>query len=350
MLRGCGKCSRLQGGETVVSYRWLVLLIPFLLLGACEREQPPAEPAAEVEITEWVVPFENSRPRDPYYENANRVWFVGQRDGYLGIFNPETEEFTRIDLPEGAGPHNVIVDDQGVAWYAENVLGFIGRIAPDGTLARIPMPDPAATDPHTLIGDGEGNIWFTVQGGNFVGRLVKATQAVDLIPVPTGLARPYGITVTPDGTPWVALFGTNKLARIDTAALILSEIELPREDARPRRIAATPHGMIWYVDYAQGYLGRYDPQSGDFAEWRAPAGEASRPYGMAADDQGRLWFVETGPSPNRLVGFDPEAESFFSLTEIDSGGGAVRHIMYHAPSGTLWFGTDTNTLVRATLP
>jgi virginiamycin B lyase len=60
--------------------------------------------------------------------------------------------------------------------------------------------------------------------------------------------------------------------------------------------------------------------------------------------------VETGPSPNRLVGFDPGTESFFSITDIPSGGGSVRHMFYHEPDNTIWFGTDANTIGRASLP
>ena len=33
-----------------------------------------------------------------------------------------------------------------------------------------------------------------------------------------------------------------------------------------------------------------------------------------------------------------------------SGGGAVRHMVYHAPSNSMWFGTDTGTIGRARLP
>ena len=74
--------------------------------------------------------------------------------------------------------------------------------------------------------------------------------------------------------------------------------------------------------------------------------EACRP----TDGRDRLWFVETGPSPNRFVGFDPEMESFFSVTDIGSGGGAVRHMVFHAPTRSIWFGTDANTVGRAKVP
>lgn len=70
---------------------------------------------------------------------------------------------------------------------------------------------------------------------------------------------------------------------------------------------------------------------------------------MAVDARDRLWFVETGSQPNRLVGFNPKTAEFFSIMEIPSGGGTVRHMFFHAPTRTLWFGTDANTIARARL-
>ena len=60
--------------------------------------------------------------------------------------------------------------------------------------------------------------------------------------------------------------------------------------------------------------------------------------------------VETGPDPNRLVGFDPANEEFFAIADIPSGGGSVRHMHYHAPASEIWFGTDTGTIGRAVIP
>jgi virginiamycin B lyase len=72
---------------------------------------------------------------------------------------------------------------------------------------------------------------------------------------------------------------------------------------------------------------------------------------MAVDDRDRLWFVETGKQPNRLVGFDPKTSAFFGGTDIaPSGGLTVRHMVFHAPTRTLWFGTDANTIARASVP
>ncbi|MBI1392170.1 MAG: lyase [Alphaproteobacteria bacterium] len=297
-----------------------------------------------VAIDEWKVPYEESRPRDPFAASGDEVWFVGQRTGYLAKLDVETGEFSKVDLKEGEGPHNLIVASDGIVWYAGNRTGVIGRYDPSTEMIEeVAMPDPAARDPHTLVLDeGEENIWFTVQGGNFMGRLAIESRKVDLIPSMTPGSRPYGIKMGPEGDVWVVLFGANKLAHIDPQTLELTEIELPREGARPRRLEVGADGRVWYVDYAEGMLGAYDPATEAFDEWPLPGGEGSRPYGTAMDADGDVWLVETGVSPNRFVGFDPDTETFFGSADVPSGGGTIRHMHYHAPSGAVWFGTDTN--------
>lgn len=321
-----------------------ICLAPAILLAALTAIADDS-----LDIREWQVPYENSRPRDPYAESATSVWFVGQRTGYLANLDAESGEFTQVPLKDGSGPHNLIVGSDGVVWYAGNLNRLIGRYDPEsGDIEEIMMPDEGARDPHTLIfDDNEENIWFTVQGGNMMGRLNIESRKVDLIRSRTERSRPYGIKMAPDGSVWAVLFGSNKLAHIDPETLDHDEIELPRANARPRRLEVMADGNVWYVDYAEGKLGRYAPQSGEFTEWQMPQGEGARPYGMASDSGGRLWMVASGVQPNVFIGFDPATEAFFGATEIGSGGGTIRHMHYHEPSGAVWFGTDTNYVGRA---
>lgn len=328
----------------------ILLSALFLFTAFISLETDEQTTSANVEIQEWRVPWEDSRPRDPYVAPDGNIWFVGQRADYIAEFNIDTEQFRRIDLPEGAGPHNCIVDDEGYIWYAGNRAAHIGRVNPEnGEIKQYPMPDDRARDPHTLVFDQNGDIWFTVQGGNFVGKLTMETGDVELIEVPTQRARPYGIIIDETNRPWIALFGTHKLATVDPETMELTEIPLEREDARPRRIALTSDGMIWYVDYAEGFLGRYNPNSSSFTEWPMPEGSGSRPYAMARDSEDNLWFVETGVNPNLFLGFNPGTEEFFSSTPIQSGGGTVRHMVFDNPTNSIWFGTDTNYLGKASI-
>jgi virginiamycin B lyase len=246
-------------------------------------------------------------------------------------------------------PHNLIVGADGAVWYAGNQAAHIGRLNPaDGAVRVIAMPDPTAFDPHTLVLGAQGEIWFTVQHSAFVGRLDPTSERVELLRMPRG-SRPYGIVADPSGGAWAVLFGTNRIVRI-APDLTTRDYDLPAPNARPRRLARSSDGSVWFVDHQRGMLGRLDPASGAVREWPAPGGAGARAYAMAIDDRDRLWFVETGSEPNRLIGFNPASERFFSTSSIPSGGGSVRHMIFHRPSRTIWFGTDANTIGRAELP
>lgn len=324
-------------------------LAALLTDGPHATAQPALHPdTTTVDIQEWEVPYADSRPRDPYVAPDGKVWFVGQKDDYVAHLDPDTGEFSRFDLEDGTGPHTVVVGEDGTVWIAGNMMAYIGKMSPGSTdIEKIELTDPQATDPHTMDFASDGDLWFTLQVSNRIGKLDVETNEFEILPVETGGARPYGLKVDANDRPWIALLGTNKLATVDPQSMEVEEVSLPREGAHPRRLGVTSDGAVWYVDYAEGYLGRYDPDSGEFKEWPMPAGSDSRPYGMAIDDRDRIWFVETGPSPNMFVGFDPTSEEFFSRTEIPSGGGTVRHMYYHEPTGAVWFGADTNTIGRA---
>lgn len=335
----------------------MILTMAAAAFAACDKGNAvPSETATaavtasadSVQVREWQVPWARTRPRDPAVGAEGRIWFAGQVGNYIGVLDPATGEFDRFELPEGALPHNVVVGPEGDVWYAGNGDAHIGRMDPaTGEIRRYEMPDPTARDPHTLVFSDTGDLWFTVQAGNFIGRLDPESGDVRLVKPPGEDVRPYGIVVDDSNRPWIALFGTNRIATVDPASMELRGYPLPWEDARPRRIAVTSDGIVWYVDYARGTLGRLDPATGEVEERPTPAGADSSPYAMAVDANDRLWFVETGPEPNRLVGFDPATGEFLGMTTIPSGGGSVRHMVFHEPTGAIWFGTDTNTIGRA---
>ena len=311
-----------------------------------------AAPAPQkVDIHEWPVPWKDTRPRDPAVDAKGRVWFVGQTGHYIGALDPASGKFARYELEPGTGPHNLIVGADGAIWFAGNRKGYIGRLDPaTGKIAKHPMPDQAAGDPHTLVSAPDGTIWFTVQSGSFVGHFNPKSGAIRLVKVPKAGARPYGIVVDATGRPWFNEFGTNAIGTVDPKTMKLEEYPLPSERARGRRIALGRDGAVWYVDYGRGTLARLDPKTRKVEEWETPAGSGSLPYAMSVDDRGRFWLVETGPQPNRLVGFDPATHSFFAMSTIPSGGSTVRHMIFHPKSRELWFGTDSNTIGRAKVP
>jgi virginiamycin B lyase len=319
-------------------------MVRFVLLAlaafAAASSAPLFAQQRAVDIKEWAVEW-GGRTRDPAVAPDGKVWFVGQAGNYLAYFDPKTETFKRFEIEEGTNPHSVNVDAQGIVWYTGNRNGRIGRLDPNGGGLRTIMTGEAR-DPHTHVFDGKGNIWFTSQGSNRIGRLNMKTEKVDLITPHDSASNPYGIVIDKAGIPWVALLRTNTVVRVDPDKLTVTPFKQAHEASRSRRIEVTADGMIWYVDEARGYLGRIDSKTGETKEWQAPGGAKAMPYALTRDDQDRLWFSETG-AVKQLVGFDPKTEKFFSITPVS---GNIRHMQFHGPTKSMWFGTDANKIGR----
>lgn len=326
----------------------MIRLATFAFLASLAVPSLPAQAPDTVSITEWTVPWEGTRPRDPYLDAQGRVWFTGQEGNYIAYLEPKSGQFKRFDLAPGTNAHNVVVGPDQMVWYTGNRNGTIGRLNPaDGQFKIFEVPENVR-DPHTMTFDRAGNAWFTAQQAGYVGRLDPRSGQFQMIEVPTPNARPYGISIDSKGNVWFNEFGTNKIGMVNPRTMALREFTLPDPHTRDRRIAITSDDRIWYGDYTRGYLGMLDPATGQVKEWQAPSAAQSLPYAMTVDDRDRLWLVETGPQPNQLVGFDPRTQRFFSVTPIArSGGGTVRHMVYDRTTRAIWFGTDANTIGRA---
>lgn len=321
-----------------------------LLLPAVAAVPAGAQQLAPVPSAEWEVPWgAGGRPRDPHVGPDGNTYFVGQSGNYIARLDPRTGAFTQYRIDPGTHPHNLIVAPDGHVWYAGNRNGMIGRLDPrTGTITRYAMPDSAVRDPHTLIFDARGDIWFTAQTSGAVGHLETRTGRIRLAYTGPG-TRPYGIVLDSKGQPWFDLFGTNKLATIDPASMQVTTLDLPNPRSRPRRIAVTGDDVIWYTDYSRGFLGRVDPRTREVTEIPMPSGPTSLPYGMAADDQGRLWVTENVPNKGtRLLGYDPATRTWFASAAVGTEApNTIRHMYFDKATGLLWFGTDQGAIGRA---
>lgn len=314
---------------------------------------PAVAQDSPLEQKEWTVPWEQTRPRDPFMDQSGRVWFVGQTGNYVAYLEPKSGEFKRYTIPDGTNPHNVVVDERGGIWYTGNRNGRIVQLDPrTGELKNYMMPDSTIRDPHTMLFGKNGIAWFTAQQAGVVGRLDRNTGEVRTWQ--TGAStRPYGLVIDSKGQPWFDLFGTNAIGTIDPKTMELKTFKLPNERSRPRRIALTSDDAVWYGDYSQGRLGRLDPNTGAIQEWDLPGGATSQPYGMASDDMDRIYLVETRSQPNRMVVFDAKSKTFVANFAIPSNGSTrntIRHMQFNPSTREIWFGTDAGTIGHIKVP
>jgi virginiamycin B lyase len=310
--------------------------------------------AQDLDPREWTVPWERTRPRDPIQDQAGRVWFVGQAGNYVAYLDPKSGDFKRFEIDSGTHPHNIVLDERGGVWFTGNRNGRIVQLDPaSGKLTTVMMPDSTVRDPHTMIWDNNGVAWFTAQQSQRIGRYDRKTGEIRFWRPPgEGRTNPYGVVLDKDGRPYFNLFQTNKVATIDPKTLEYKEFVHPDQRMRARRIAITSDGQIWFGDY-RGFLNHLDPATGKFTEYPMPSGAAAQPYAHAQDDKDRIWIVEVGVQPNRLVAFDTKTKQWVANIPILSNGAqrnTVRHMTFNKATREIWFGTDAGTIGAVKVP
>jgi len=261
-------------------------------------------------------------PHDVAPAAGGGVWFTAQRGGYLGHLDPASREVTRVPLGGGSRPHGVIVGGDGAAWVTDGGLNAIVRV--DGAtreVRRFPLPaGRPSVNLNTATFDGRGVLWFTGQGGVY-GRLDPGTGELAVFDAPRG-PGPYGIAATPSGEVYYASLAGSHIARIDPGGAA-NVIQPPTPGQGSRRVWSDSKGILWVSEYNAGQLGRYDPQTGQWREWRLP-GDRPQPYAVYVDDRDVVWASDFGAGT--IVRFDPATERFTTVP-LPPGAGSARQLL-----------------------
>ena len=291
---------------------------------------PGALRAQNAEIREW-------RCRGSGAGRAIRTWTgkaacgSGTGGNTWRTGSATSGQFRRFELEDGALPHN---------WWW-------GPTAPCGTpaTATATSPDgpghrPGAPLRHARLhrarpahADLRAARRAVVHGaGRQRGGPAEPRERAGAGGADAGAAlAPYGIVLDARGRPWFNLFGTKT-----------DRHHRPRDDdsfagvgcadvARSRRIDITRRETCGDVDYAGGMLGRYNPATASSRSGRCPAAPSRGLYAMAVDERSRRLVVERrAPQPaDRLR---PVERAVLRTRPSPSGGGAVRHMVFHKPT------------------
>jgi virginiamycin B lyase len=328
--------SRPRRRATIASVRVLAGL--FLLISTAVA---PRLVAAQPSMQEYAVP-PGSHPHDVAPAVDGGVWFTAQAAGYLGWLDPSTGEVRQIPLGPSSAPHGVITGPDGAAWVTDGGQNAILRVDPLTSEVRVfPLPGRNA-NLNTATFDRGGILWFTGQTGVY-GRLDPATGDLQVFEAPRGQG-PYGITATADGSRvfYASLAGSH-VAEINRDTAQATPIDPPTPDQGARRVWTDSHGVIWVSEWNAGQLGRFDPESGQWSEWKLP-GSAPHAYAVYVDEQDAVWLSDWGT--NALVRFDPASQNFEPFV-IPQSGAAIRQI--NGRPGEVWAaesGQDRLVVVR----
>ena len=277
---------------------------------------------------EWPVPTP-SFARDPAPGPDGNIYIAVMHGNRIARFDTAAEKFTEWELPPGAKPHGLVVDEAGIVWYTGNGNGSIGRLDPkSGKVTEYKVP--GGGDPHTIVLDAGGKLWFTIQNGQRVGRLDRASGRIDEYPMS---GNPYGLAIDRDGIVWVCRLAGDALGWIDPASGKTGAVATGA-GSLPRRIATAPDGSLWVAYYGNGLLAKLDPKAKRIVKtWALPKAGGERAYAVTADAAGRIRI--NGVDTDTVSVFDPAKEEFRVIT-LPSKNLGIRKAIIDA-AGRYWY-------------
>jgi len=252
--------------------------------------------------------------------------------------------YTEYDLPQRTRqPHDVIVDKEGMAWYAsfgEQILGKIDTRT--GKAAEYQVPRLKANQPTGILAlrfDEDENLWMANQFQGGIVKFDKKTEKFqtwslppelngDFVQInqvspehshvdgkvwlqdagtytvlrldlrsgkfeafaPFSIPRPniYDVISDPQNNVYFTVLGKEDIGRIDAATGKITLRQTPTAGSGPRRGMLDREGRLWFGENRGDRIGMFDTKTEQFKEWAAPT-PASWPYDVTGDKNGEAW-------------------------------------------------------------
>jgi virginiamycin B lyase len=227
---------------------------------------------------------------------------------------------TEYDLPKRTRqPHDVIVDSDGMVWYAGFGEPILGKMDPKtGKITEYPIP---VLKPKTVIGnldvefDEDQNIWIAMTFQAGVVKFDRKTEKFQMFKLPPELDADYRelTFIAPmhshvDGKVWINDSGSYTQLRLDIASgkfEVFEAFQVPRPNIY--EIVSDAQNNAWFMVMGREHVGRIDAKTGKISLWQTPT-LRSAPRRGRLDAQGRLWFGEN--RGNKVGMFDTKTEKF----------------------------------------
>ena len=231
---------------------------------------------------------------------------------------------TEYDLPrETIAPHDVRADRDGMIWYSNFVEQFLGRLDPrTGEHLEYAFPTLKPGFPTGTLAmepDGDGNWWLAMMFQGGLAKFDTRTQKFLIFPIPAemntdaaqqSMVMPRQSHV--DGKVWTNEVSKQSILRLDLATGKFESFEpfagTPKSRMHsPYGLAADAENNLFFMDFGDENIGRVDAKTGASTIYPTPTPN-SRPRRTMLDSQGRLWFAEF--AANKVAMFDIKKETF----------------------------------------
>ena len=211
--------------------------------------------------------------------------------------------------------------------------------------------------PHGLRIDRDGHLWLTDAGRH---RVVKATVDGELLldlgitDIPGTDERtfdsPTDVAFAPDGSIYVSDgYGNSRVVHLGADGSFIRAWgrrgSAPGEFDTPHSIVVAPDGLVWVSDRHNHRLQVFSPE-GEFVREVTHLGATQ---GLEVGPDGTFWattfrsideILSFDSMSGQLVRFDPTSAEILGSTNTPG------HFLHHAPTGEIWIGSLSGTIIQ----
>ena len=298
----------------------------------------PALSDMRTEVTEYEIPADDTAPLYPVYDGKNiwisdaqkprlwkfsiddekftpytfsglttifmdmdkdgKIWFTDTPNSKIGNFDPKTEEFEIIPLPQftlvnqRSIPTSVAIDHDNDVWVAimdQSILLEYDQETKKFDIHNTITPDAG---PTAIVIDSSNNVWFAESLVGNLGRIDGQTkQMTEFTPTEGSLAEPFALMIDKQENIWIAEHLGPSITKFNPILESFDKVNIPNSESLPFGMVLDKYDNIWAAQHVVDSLVVHDPYNNRISEVIIPT-EGSFTQFVTADDNGDIWFVE----------------------------------------------------------
>jgi streptogramin lyase len=280
----------------------------------------PKGDATRVIYTEYDLPKRTRQPHDVIVDSEGMAWYASFGEQILGKLDPRTGKVTEYPVPllKPSAPTGILgmrFDRDENPWLALQFQGGIAKFDKRAAKFQIWSLPPDLNGDHVQINQVspdrhhvDGKVWLQDAGTYTVLRLDVRSGTFERFE-PYKIPRPNVYDVIPDSknNGFFLVMGAEEVGRIDAQSGTITISKTPTPGSGPRRGMMDAHDRLWFGENRADRIGMFDTKTGRFQEW-APPTPGAWPYDVTADANGDVW--SGGEYNDRILRLNPQNGRF----------------------------------------
>ncbi len=234
-------------------------------------------------------------------DKNGKIWFTDTPNSKIGNFDPRTEEFEIINLPQftlGSAftqksiPTSIAIDHDNDVWIAvidQSVLLEYDQTTKKFRLYNTLTPEAG---PTAIEIDNSNNVWFAESLVGNLGKIDAETKEMtEFTPNDGPLAEPFALMIDKDENIWIAEHIGPAITKFNPILESFDKVKVANPESLPFGMVLDKYDNLWAAQHVIDGLILYDPYNNRITEVAIPT-EGSFTQFVTADDNGDVWFVE----------------------------------------------------------